>query len=111
MNKHFSKLIWWDYNFQYALKRIDFCNHESDREQAKKEADLLANLRHEHILQYVESFEEEDSLFIVTEFCDRGDLEMYLEYKCKMKEKLPENKIAIWIYQIASGLHVSYVFC
>jgi serine/threonine protein kinase len=52
-----------------------------------------------------ESFEEDDSLFIVTEFCERGDLETYLEYKSRQVESLAENKIAIWIYQIASGLH------
>ena len=67
---------------------------------------MLSNLRHDNILQYVESFEEDDSLFIVTEFCERGDLETYLEYKSRQAEPLPENKIAIWIYQIASGLHV-----
>lgn len=68
---------------------------------------MLSNLRHDNILQYVESFEEDDSLFIVTEYCERGDLETYLEYKSRIQEQLPENKIAIWIYQIASGLHVS----
>ncbi|XP_071153761.1 serine/threonine-protein kinase Nek3-like isoform X1 [Mytilus edulis] len=92
-------------NKKFALKRIDFGDQESEREQAKREADLLSNLRHDNILQYVESFEEDDSLFIVTEYCERGDLETYLEYKSQIQEQLPENKIAIWIYQIASGLH------
>ena len=109
MEEEWSVLLNLCFSFclQFALKRIDFCNQDSDRELAKKEADLLSTLRHNHILQYVESFEEDDSLFIVTEYCERGDLETYIEYKSRQQEALPENKIAIWIYQIASGLHVS----
>lgn len=89
---------------QYAVKRINFQGQESERTQALREAELLSKVRHEHILNYIESFEDDECLNIVTEYCDGGDLEVYL--RNRNGKSLPEVRVCHWMYQIASGLQV-----
>nr|XP_022301390.1 serine/threonine-protein kinase Nek6-like isoform X1 [Crassostrea virginica] len=89
-------------NRRYAVKRINFQGQESERTQALREAELLSKVRHEHILNYIESFEDDECLNIVTEYCDGGDLEVYL--RNRNGKSLPEVRVCHWIYQTASGL-------
>ncbi|XP_062598411.1 uncharacterized protein LOC134259826 isoform X2 [Saccostrea cucullata] len=89
-------------NRRYAVKRINFQGQESERTQALREAELLSKVRNEYILNYIESFEDDECLNIVTEYCDGGDLEVYL--RNRNGKSLPEVRICHWIYQIASGL-------
>lgn len=89
---------------QYAVKRINFQGQESERTQALREAELLSKVRHDHILNYIESFEDDECLNIVTEYCDGGDLEVYL--RNRNGKSLPEVRVCHWMYQIASGLQV-----
>lgn len=93
---------------QYAVKRINFQGQESERTQALREAELLSKVRHGHILNYIESFEDDECLNIVTEYCDGGDLEVYL--RNRNGKSLPEVRVCHWMFQIASGLQVGYFF-
>ncbi len=43
-----------------------------EREEARKEVSVLAQLRHPNIVSYVESFEERGTLHIVMDYCDGG---------------------------------------
>ncbi|XP_021360086.1 probable serine/threonine-protein kinase pXi isoform X2 [Mizuhopecten yessoensis] len=87
---------------RYALKRIDFNGNEEECIQARKEAEILSKLNHGNVLKYIESFEDEDTLNIVTEFCEGGDLEDYLRER--KGRQLAEQHIALWIYQVVLGL-------
>ena len=91
------------------MKRINFQGQESERTQALREAELLSKVRHEHILNYIESFEDDECLNIVTEYCDGGDLEVYL--RNRNGKSLPEVRVCHWIYQTASGLQVLLGMC
>lgn len=89
-------------NRRYAVKRINFQGQESERTQALREAELLSKVRHGHILNYIESFEDDECLNIVTEYCDGGDLEVYL--RNRNGKSLPEVRVCHWMFQIAAGL-------
>jgi serine/threonine protein kinase len=39
------------------------------------EATLMMKLKHRNIVKYVDSFVHRDYLYLVMEFCDKGDLE------------------------------------
>jgi serine/threonine protein kinase len=42
--------------------------------ELKNEIKILANLDHPNIVNYYETFENDNSFFIVTEYCPGGDL-------------------------------------
>ncbi|OWF48760.1 Serine/threonine-protein kinase Nek4 [Mizuhopecten yessoensis] len=75
---------------------------EEERELALKEARLLSDFNHENILRYIESFEQDGALCIVTEFCDGGDLSQYLE--ARKNKPLQENRIVEWFKEICCAL-------
>lgn len=93
--------------FQFAVKEIelDKCD-QSGRDQAHGEANLLSRLKHVNILSYVESVICDDRLYIVTEFCEGGDLEDYLQLLAKKSLTVPEALISQWILQLGEALKV-----
>lgn len=76
-----------------------------ERDLAEKEANLLTTLQHQYILHAVTTFQEKETLCIVTEFCDHGDLEQFL--KSRKGKSLEEQRIVEWFRQICSALEVS----
>ncbi|XP_067944061.1 serine/threonine-protein kinase Nek1-like [Watersipora subatra] len=60
---------------QYVIKEIAMGKMgPKEREDARKEVAVLAQLQHPNIVSYKESFEEFGNLFISMDFCDAGDL-------------------------------------
>lgn len=91
------------------MKIIDLRTSPSEeKELAVKEAELLKKLDHVNVLHYVESFESDGALCIVTEFCSNGDLSEYLGKRGK--KKLEEDQLKAWFKQIASALQVTKQF-
>lgn len=76
-----------------------------ERNLAEKEANLLTTLQHQYILHAVKTFQEKETLCILTEFCDHGDLEQFL--KARAGKSLEEERIVEWLRQICSALEVS----
>ena len=92
---------------QYAMKVFDLSKStEHERNSAEKEAKLLTGLKHEFILHAVTSFQQGEELCLVTEFCDRGDLEQFLEKR--NGKSLDEVQIVEWFRQICSALKVHF---
>lgn len=88
------------------MKVIDLSTAPQDeRDLALREAHLLSEFDHEHILKYINSFEEGGALCIVTEFCPNGDVGGFLE--ARNNRALPENRIVSWFREVASALEVS----
>ena len=89
-----------------VLKKIPFYQNENKAniEDAKNEARILKQLEYKYIVKCFDSFEENNSLNIVMEYCERGDLSSFLkEYKQKNKY-LSENIIWKFFIQISLGL-------
>jgi serine/threonine protein kinase len=63
----------------YVIKSIDMRGvGVKEKEEAAREACLLARLDNRYIVKYYEAFESRNTLNIVMEFCDQGDLYGYL---------------------------------
>ena len=65
---------------QFVIKEVRLTTlSPKDREDAIKEARVLASLRHPYIVEYTESFQERGCLFIVMGYADGGDLAKKIE--------------------------------
>ncbi|KAK6185140.1 hypothetical protein SNE40_007436 [Patella caerulea] len=61
----------------YAIKKIPIHLRE-EQIRIEKEVASLKRLNHENVAQFVDSFVEDDSVYIVLEFCNGGDLNSYI---------------------------------
>lgn len=77
------------------------------REEANQEVDLLRRISSgsEYIINYVESFLERDSLHIIMEFCEHGDLSGYI--KARDGQVLEEG--IVWKFTIQIGLGLAWL--
>jgi serine/threonine-protein kinase ULK/ATG1 len=48
----------------------------------------LKTLKHKHIVTFIEEFEQGNKVYIVTEFCEEGDLSKYLKGRTLSKEEV-----------------------
>ncbi|NXR05196.1 NEK3 kinase, partial [Sagittarius serpentarius] len=87
---------------KYAVKEIRLPMSSSDAENSRKEAVLLAKMKHPNIVAYKESFEADGHLYIVMEYCDDGDLMQKIKHR---RGKLfPEDTILHWFVQMCLGV-------
>ncbi|XP_062432616.1 serine/threonine-protein kinase Nek3 isoform X3 [Rhea pennata] len=74
----------------------------SGAENSRKEAILLAKMKHPNIVAYKESFEADGHLYIVMEYCDDGDLMQKIKHQ---RGKLfSEDTILHWFVQMCLGM-------
>ncbi|XP_054576190.1 serine/threonine-protein kinase Nek3 [Eptesicus fuscus] len=87
----------------FAMKEIRLSKSFSDTQNSRKEAVLLAKMKHPNIVAFTESFEAEGHLYIVMEYCDGGDLMQKIKHQ---KGKLfPEDMILNWFTQMCLGVN------
>ncbi|XP_032352125.1 serine/threonine-protein kinase Nek3 isoform X2 [Camelus ferus] len=90
-------------NRMFAMKEIRLPKSPSDTHNSRKEAVLLAKMKHPNIVAFKESFEAEGHLYIVMEYCDGGDLMQKIKHQ---KGKLfPEDMILNWFTQMCLGVN------
>nr|XP_020145964.1 serine/threonine-protein kinase Nek3 isoform X2 [Microcebus murinus] len=90
-------------NRMFAMKEIRLPKSFSDTQNSRKEAVLLAKMKHPNIVAFKESFEAEGHLYIVMEYCDGGDLMQKIK---QQKGKLfPEDMIFNWFTQMCLGVN------
>lgn len=89
-----------------AMKKIKLRKLSKDyRNLADTEASRLTGLSNENILHAVTAYHEKKTLYIVTGFCDQGDLAGFLVGR--KGELLDEQRIVEWFRQICSALEVN----
>uniref|UniRef100_A0A8C3L6V7 non-specific serine/threonine protein kinase n=1 Tax=Chrysolophus pictus TaxID=9089 RepID=A0A8C3L6V7_CHRPC len=87
---------------KYAMKEIRLPVSSSEVENSRKEAILLAKMKHPNVVAYKESFEADGHLYIVMEYCDDGDLMQKIKHQ---RGKLfPEDTILCWFAQMCLGV-------
>ncbi|XP_061290686.1 serine/threonine-protein kinase Nek3 isoform X2 [Bos javanicus] len=90
-------------NRMFAMKEIRLPKSLSDTRISRKEAVLLAKMKHPNIVAFKESFEAEGHLYIVMEYCDGGDLMQKIKHQ---KGKLfAEDTILHWFTQMCLGVN------
>ncbi|XP_032730022.1 serine/threonine-protein kinase Nek3 isoform X3 [Lontra canadensis] len=90
-------------NQLFAMKEIRLPKSLSGTQNSRKEAVLLAKMKHPNIVAFQESFEAEGHLYIVMEYCDGGDLMQKIKHQ---KGKLfPEDTILNWFTQMCLGVN------
>ncbi|XP_062281003.1 serine/threonine-protein kinase Nek1-like [Scomber scombrus] len=72
------------------------------KQKARKEVKVLSKMSHPNIVQYKESFEEGDCLYIVMDYCEGGDLSKKI--KSQEGKLFPEQQILDWFVQICLAL-------
>ena len=78
----------------WAVKRSRFpYSGVRDRQQKIQEVDVLKALGHsDHVVTYVDSWEEQSHLYIQTEFCEEGTLDVFLA-QVGLKARLDDFRI------------------
>ncbi|NXQ14283.1 NEK3 kinase, partial [Peucedramus taeniatus] len=83
---------------KYVMKEIRLPMSSSGIENSRKEAVLLAKMKHPNIVAFKESFEADGHLYIVMEYCDDGDLMQKI--KQQGGNLFPEDRILHWFVQM-----------
>ncbi|XP_072197274.1 serine/threonine-protein kinase Nek5-like [Excalfactoria chinensis] len=88
---------------QCVIKEIDLTKMPvKEKEASQKEVILLAKMKHENIVAFYASLQEENKLYIVMEYCDGGDLMKRINMQHGVL--FEENQILSWFVQISLGL-------
>ena len=85
------------------LKIFDMADMKQ-RESCIKEVKLMEKLSHKHITKYIESFIQDNEMFIAVEWAAQGDLKQYIKGVRDKGELIPERQIWKYIQQIGSAL-------
>ncbi|MCJ8740207.1 hypothetical protein PDJAM_G00056160 [Pangasius djambal] len=86
---------------KWVMKEIRLPKAEGGMQRARREAVLLARMKHPNIVAFRESFEDDSHLYIVMEFCSGGDL---LQRMQQQKGSLfSEDVILRWFSQMCLG--------
>ncbi|XP_049502825.1 serine/threonine-protein kinase Nek5 [Panthera uncia] len=86
-----------------VIKEIDFAKMPTqEKEASTEEVVLLAKMKHPNIVTFFSSFQENNRLFIVMEYCDGGDLMKRIHRQRGVL--FSEDQILSWFVQISLGL-------
>lgn len=90
-----------------AVKEIDRRRVDDHvRRGILQEMSILGSLSHPNILRLINTIETGEKLFLVLEYCDRGDLEAYRQTHGGPRNRLPEAIARDFARQLAEGLKV-----
>ena len=94
-----------DDNKYYVLKQIPLYGLSPQQiKEVKLEAQVLSKIKSKYVVKYYDSFEEEEKLNIIMEYCDNGDLNDFIENHMKTKHLLREDLIMKYFIKITLGL-------
>ncbi|XP_053141066.1 serine/threonine-protein kinase Nek5 isoform X3 [Hemicordylus capensis] len=88
---------------QCVIKEISLTKlPRKEKESSQKEVALLARMKHPNIVVFYTSFQENNKLYIIMEYCDGGDLMKRINMQRGVL--FEEDKILGWFVQISLGL-------
>jgi tRNA A-37 threonylcarbamoyl transferase component Bud32 len=89
----------------YIAKTIELtCLSKKERETALQEVELLRRLDHPNIVQYQDNFFMGDTLVIIMQFCEGGDLANYIKENARDKKRFQEEQIMHYFVQVLQAL-------
>ncbi|XVF80336.1 hypothetical protein PTKIN_Ptkin15bG0061900 [Pterospermum kingtungense] len=91
------------HGFEVAVKEIDKKLLSSKvSENLIKEISILSTINHPNIIRFFEAIQTEDTIFLVLEYCDGGDLAAYILRHGKVSDDVARH----FMRQLAAGLQV-----
>ena len=90
-------------NNYYLLKEI-FLVKDEDIKKSENEANILKSINHNNIVKYYESYREDNSFFILMEYCEKSNLEDFIKQHKKENKLIDKNLLYYIILDICSGL-------
>ncbi|RMZ79440.1 hypothetical protein DV738_g3342, partial [Chaetothyriales sp. CBS 135597] len=89
----------------FAVKKAKYpYSGPRDRQRKLQEVDILKALRHaDHVLDFVDSWEYDNHLYIQTEFCEEGTLHLFLA-QVGLKARLDDFRIWKILLELSQGL-------
>ena len=80
---------------------------EKEKQQLVSEVNILRELRHPNIVRYYDRIIDKESskIFIIMEYCEKGDLAHLIRKQRKDKEYLPEDLVWKVLAQITLALY------
>eukprot|EP00401_Gymnodinium_catenatum_P064811 CAMPEP_0117534824 /NCGR_PEP_ID=MMETSP0784-20121206/40612_1 /TAXON_ID=39447 /ORGANISM="" /LENGTH=654 /DNA_ID=CAMNT_0005331319 /DNA_START=44 /DNA_END=2005 /DNA_ORIENTATION=+ len=89
----------------FIAKTIDLtCLSNKERETALQEVELLRRLDHPNIVEYKDNFFLGDTLVIVMQYCEGGDIATYIKELARRKTRLREVVIMNYFVQVLQAL-------
>ena len=83
-----------------AIKKIDY---DTENERLKKEIEVMKGIKHPNIIKLYDVCYQDDSIFLILEYCIKGDFSKFLK-----KRPLKEEYAQKYLLQISSALN--YLF-
>ena len=74
--------------------------NEDDEERVKREIDILQKVHHINVIKTLKIEEDDDNIYLVMEFCEKGELFNHIVEE----QKLEEIEAAYYYYQLINGL-------
>lgn len=71
---------------------------------ALAEAERLSQLKHEHIIRYVDAFVKGSSVYIIMEYAQQGTLQHQLEQHRRDGKRIPKCQVVKWTFQLCLAL-------
>ena len=94
-----------DDNNIYVIKQISLLGLTKDQKnEVKQESEILKKIKSKYVVKYYDSFEEDNKLNIVMEYCESGDLSQFIENQKKTSVLLHEDVIWKFFIKITLGL-------
>eukprot|EP00928_Gymnodinium_smaydae_P021662 TRINITY_DN18478_c0_g1_i1.p1 TRINITY_DN18478_c0_g1~~TRINITY_DN18478_c0_g1_i1.p1 ORF type:complete len:661 (+),score=170.21 TRINITY_DN18478_c0_g1_i1:166-2148(+) len=92
-------------NSTAIAKTIDLtCLSNKERETSLQEVELLRRLDHPNIVEYRDNFFMGDTLVIVMQYCEGGDLATYIKDNARKKMRIHEVQIMNYFVQVLQAL-------
>ena len=89
----------------YVIKQIPLYDlSQEEISNVKLEAKILKTINSNYVVKYYDSFEENNHLNIVMEYCNGGDLGQYIDSNKEKNEKISEELIWLIFIKITLGL-------
>ena len=89
----------------YVIKQIPLnCLSQKEIDEVRQEAKILSSINSDFVVKYYDSFEENNKINIVMEYCDEGDLNNFIIKKRKDNKLLEESLIWNLFIKITIGL-------
>lgn len=89
----------------YIAKTIELtCLSKKEQATALQEVELLRRLDHPNIVEYKDNFFMADTLVIIMQYCEGGDLAFYIKENARDKQRFQEEQIMHYFVQMLQAL-------